>query len=338
METKFCITFNLECDLNNINSINRPGEDNSSPILPRYYEQEALRLIESIPNNVFICIVFLRSLEEYKQDTINYFMKKKNCYLYIKNSKIFKKTKLQLQLDNFKSGFWNIPLTGMLIEDYTLNDRIKRYNKCRDIKEENKDIEEEPLLIKFIKNDNDIVDPLLICEYNVKMDLDMYILDKCKFMNLVYKCIDSIEHHNKALAVIYYNRLSSDYGTDCKIREKYYSDPQTNQSNTCFIISALNATYYKYWYDHLIKLEQNTPDNEWSDLLEEVSFDQLYSSEMNYCIQDVQIGENYLCLDDIIMDDLDKIVFYHGPLKLENDNFDKALLKYTKRIIEKRRI
>ena len=137
-----CIFFNVETSLDNINS-----KDEKLGKIPRYYEEEAIRLIKSIRKflpNIPIYTIFFKPLERYKN--INFF--KENSIISIpKLDKIYTD-----QISNFYSGFWFIPLSGFLME----NSRFEKTenNRLYDI------------------NGNKIIPE----KYGLKLDTDMYML------------------------------------------------------------------------------------------------------------------------------------------------------------------
>src|SRR5574344_1447066 len=104
-----CIFFNIETSVDNINS-----KDQKLGKIPRYYEEEAIRLIKSIKfflPKIKIYTILFKDIEKYQDKTIKYL--EKNTIISI--AKLSEKIKKEI--NNFYSGFWFIPLSGLLMEN-----------------------------------------------------------------------------------------------------------------------------------------------------------------------------------------------------------------------------
>ena len=287
LNNTWCIFFNVETSINNINS-----KDPNLGAIPRYYEEESIRLIKSIRSfnkSVNIYTILFKPIEDYNSKTISFL--KENAIICIpKLDDIYTK-----QIENFYSGFWFIPLTGLLMENSrNLNNQINRL---------------------FDLNGSKIIPE----PYGLKLDSDMVMLRNpfnCNTMShfemmIMHEAILDIKSHP---VVGYYDK---DFGDDCQERLLLRPDIP-NQSNTCLIFSNLNDTIYKDWYHFLIEEDEENKIN--NDLFEEISFDILYPyKDKTIPLKNFQIGENYLDYTTLTEDEKEHILFYHQRLDPNED-------------------
>lgn len=274
-----CIFLNMELNVNNINS----NQEHLGKI-PRYYETETLRLIKSIRNisslkDISIYLILFRPYESYDKDIISKLNDLQVTFLIPKIKNTTKKI-----IDNFKSGFWYIPLSGYLIEN---TKKIIHSNKTKESSH-------------LVKLDNTLPD---LPEFGLKLDSDMVMIkNPFNFKDIIY---------NYDIPVV--GQYDKDSGDDCKERLKYgiYDAPNNlPMSNTCLIFSNLNEDVYSKWWQYLI-----VNDDNYCDLFEEVSFDIVHPIPKGaQGFKNFQVGENYLCAKDLSAEELQDIYFYHGKL------------------------
>jgi hypothetical protein len=280
--TDTAIFFNIETNYDNINS----RAENLGKIL-RKYEDESLRLIKSIRlhkklKKIKIYVILFKAIDKYNPNTINALNKMKVEILIPKLNSIHEK-----DIASFYSGFWYIPLTGLLME----NTKLKHFNDSY-----------------LLTRSGDI--PNIPEKYFLKLDSDMVILKDI----LKNPIIESAKELNQ-VCTIYYDK---DFGEDCKTRLEKYNIP--NLSNTCLIYSTLDKSIYENWYNYLMV---NDSGND--DLFEEVSFDIIHPYEKNQKLKNIQIGENYLCKKDLDKNELKNIYFYHGKLAENEETYSKIM-------------
>lgn len=280
----------MEVNINNINS----NQEHLGKI-PRYYETETLRLVKSIRIlpllDIKIFIILFKELEEYNPDILKQLEELKVILLIPKISKT-----IQNHIANFKSGFWYIPLTGLLMENTVsiLNHEATKKKS------------------HLITLDGDIPDIPL---YGLKLDSDMVMIQNI-FENkqILYSNLD-----NYSLV----GQYDKDFGSDCEERLKYGIYDTIPMSNTCLIYSNLHwEKIYNKWWNYLIK-----NDKDKCDLFEEVSFDIIHPIPKRFQgLKNFQVGENYLCAKDLSANELQDIYFYHGKLLDPADIKEKLLL------------
>lgn len=279
-----CIFLNIETSVDNINS-----KDQKLGKIPRYYEEEAIRLIKSIKfflPKIKIYTILFKDIEKYQDKTIKYL--EKNTIISIPKLS----EKIKKEINNFYSGFWFIPLSGLLMENSL--DINKEINRLYDLNG-----------VKIIPEQNAL-----------KLDSDMYLLQN-PFNIFEFKF--SLENNLEKPLVCYYDK---DFGNDCKERLKYGIN---KMSNTCIIFSNLNNNIYNRWYNFLIEEDIYS-----DDLFEEVSFDILFPYTKTIPIVNIQIGENYLNYQNLNNLEKKKIIFFHQ--KIEKNIKDIKILYFLKKI------
>lgn len=278
-----CIYLNMEVNINNINS----NQEHLGKI-PRMYENETVRLVKSIRlipelKHIPIYLILFKPLEDYTPFIIETLNKMKVNYLFPKLSDKYKN-----EVTNFKSGFWFIPLTGLLMEN--------TYNYIQGLTE------------SYLVDINGDIPK--IERFGLKLDADMIMIrnpfETEAFKHSELSRLYTINNYAHKPVCGYYDK---DFGKDCEERKKYGIYDIQPMSNTCIIYSDLRYDIYGRWYNCLI----NT-DNGYDDLYEEVSFDIEHPHYKNIPFVNFQIGENYLDINKLTEDERKNIYFYHQKM------------------------
>ena len=285
-----CIFLNMEVNINNINS-----ESEHLGKIPRYYEDETLRLVRSIRlikelKQLNIYIILFKDISAYGIGLISSLRKLNVTFLFpVLDNKITDNIK------SFYSGFWYIPLTGLLMENTRT---IKPTNHLVD---ENNNI---PNLPKF----------------GLKLDADMIMLNN-PFETIEF---NYSETRNKPVCGYY----DKDFGSDCKERVIWGLYNIQPMSNTCLIYSNLDSNVYEVWYKVLI--EEDTSMN---DLFEEVAFDIAWPYTLTIPFKNFQIGENYLDWNKLSRYERSRIYFYHQKYNPNNKEEEIEIIFKLNKII-----
>ena len=299
-----CIFLNMEVNINNINSkLEHLGS------IPRLYENETVRLVRSIRliqelKHIPIYLILFKELEEYNSFIIEALNKMKVTYLFPKLSDKYKN-----EIKYFQSGFWFIPLTGLLMEN--------TYNYIPGLT--------ESYLVDIYGNIPKIE------RFGLKLDADMIML-RNPFDNDIFKQCElsrlyTINAYSHKPICGYYDK---DFGKDCEERKKYGLYDIQPMSNTCLIYSDLKYNIYNRWYNCLI----NT-DNGYDDLYEEVSFDIEHPFHKNIPFMNFQIGENYLDINKLSEEERKNIYFYHQKMERNySDLFNYELVLELKKLFK----
>lgn len=275
-----CIFLNIELDEDNINS-----KDEKLGTVPRYHEQETIRLIQSIRGHkdlhtIKIYVIMFKPYTSYSETTR---MALKDFGVSILIPKLSKELKEKIKY--FHSGFWYIPLTGLLIENTRRNPKVKKD-------------------VLFDVNGREVNLP----QFGLKLDADMVLIHN------PFERLEFVHEHNYKKPVCgYYSQDEIAKDENYQHRLIYGID---NMSNTCLIYSNLDNNHYGKWWEYLINEDDSNQDNSFG----EVAFDVTHPFITHTIpLFDFQIGPNYLCPADLDKKAMQNILFYHGKLN-ENEN------------------
>ena len=282
----------MEVNVNNINSqLEHLGN------IPRYYEDETFRLVRSIKlikelKQIPIYIICFKEIGDYNQSII-ISLKKLGVTILIP----VLDEKIKNDINNFYSGFWYIPLTGLLMEN------TRKY----------KHFSSNYLVDQFGNIPN-------IPKYALKLDADMIMLDN-PFESVEFKY--SIKVDKPVCG--YYDK---DFGSDCKERTFWAIYDVQPMSNTCLMYTNLENDIYSKWYELLIKEDSDT-----NDLFEEVAFDYAWPYPNTIPFKNFQIGENYLDWSKLTFEEKHNIYFYHQKYNDTNrEELIEIIFKLNKQI------
>ena len=287
-----CIFLNMEVNINNINS-----RSEHLGKIPRYYEDETLRLVRSIKlikelKYIPIYIICFKEISEYNS-SIRDSLKKLGVTILIP----VLDEKIKTDINNFYSGFWYIPLTGLLME----NTRKCNHFSSNYLVDQNGDTPNLP-------------------KYALKLDADMIMLNN-PFESNEFKY--SVKMNKPVCG--YYDK---DFGSDCKERTFWAIYDVQPMSNTCLMYTNLENDIYSKWYELLMKEDSDT-----NDLFEEVAFDYAWPYLTTIPFKNFQIGENYLDWNKLSFEEKQNIYFYHQKYNDTNrEELIEIIFKLNKQI------
>lgn len=287
-----CIFLNMEVNVNNINS-----QSEHLGKIPRYYEDETFRLVRSIKlikelKQIPIYIICFKEISEYNPSIMDS-LKKLGVTILIP----VLDEKIKTDINNFYSGFWYIPLTGLLME----NTRKCNHFSSNYLVDQNGDTPNLP-------------------KYALKLDADMIMLNN-PFESNEFKY--SVKMDKPVCG--YYDK---DFGSDCKERTFWAIYDVQPMSNTCLMYTNLENDIYSKWYELLMKEDSDT-----NDLFEEVAFDYAWPYLTTIPFKNFQIGENYLDWNKLSFEEKQNIYFYHQKYNDTNrEELIEIIFKLNKQI------
>ena len=297
---KFCYYFNLELDIENLSKKGDPKLILERDLSVRYYEKEAIRLVESLRRfNKDIRIICLMEDVNYDQGTLNNLDRLK-----------VERVLMDFELPEFNCGYDKIPFCGMVLEDYYLRtNNPGKWKRQRRVNRTRTSYNLVPLN-EYAKDTES--DEWLVPKYLIKLDTDMVQL----------KPLPQIFFDTVKTGVVF----TGIYDRDDETIPWYIEGDSPERTkvinfNTCFIASSSEDTMYTQWYESLLKFQRayNKRTGMFSADAEEISHGFNLNWLRTIFLGNFQTGPNYQNLKDMTIEQVSKVYFYHGPINPDTD-------------------